>query len=67
MEYNKLPGTNIEVSKICLGTMTWGRQNSESEAFEQMDYSLDHGVNFLILQNYIQFLLLPRDMLILKE
>ena len=41
MEYNKLPGTNIEVSKICLGTMTWGRQNSESEAFEQMDYSLD--------------------------
>ncbi|MBL6604144.1 MAG: aldo/keto reductase [Flavobacteriaceae bacterium] len=46
MEYNKLPGTNIEVSKICLGTMTWGRQNSESEAFEQMDYSLDQGVNF---------------------
>ena len=46
MEYNKLPGTNIEVSKVCLGTMTWGRQNSEYEAFEQMDYSLDHGVNF---------------------
>ena len=46
MEYNKLPGTNIEVSKICLGTMTWDRQNSESEAFEQMDYSLDQGVNF---------------------
>ena len=46
MEYNKLPGTNIDVSKICLGTMTWGRQNSDSEAYEQMDYSLDHGVNF---------------------
>ena len=46
MECNKLPGTDIEVSKICLGTMTWGRQNSESEAFEQMDYSLDKGVNF---------------------
>ena len=46
MEYNKLPGTNIDVSKICLGTMTWGRQNSESEAYEQMDYSLDQGVNF---------------------
>ena len=46
MEYNKLPGTNIDVSKICLGTMTWGRQNSEKEAFEQMDYSLDQGVNF---------------------
>ena len=46
MAYNKLPGTDIEVSKICLGTMTWGRQNSEVEAFEQMDYSLDQGVNF---------------------
>ena len=46
MEYKKLPGTNIDVSKICLGTMTWGRQNSDSEAYEQMDYSLDHGVNF---------------------
>ena len=46
MEYNKLPGTSIDVSKICLGTMTWGRQNSDSEAYEQMDYSLDHGVNF---------------------
>ena len=46
MEYNKLPGTNIDVSKICLGTMTWGKQNSDKEAYEQMDYSLDHGVNF---------------------
>ena len=46
MEYNKLPGTNIDVSKICLGTMTWGRQNSDLEAYEQLDYSLDHGVNF---------------------
>ena len=46
MEYNKLPGTDIDVSKICLGTMTWGRQNSKNEAFEQMDYSLDQGVNF---------------------
>ena len=46
MEYNKLPGTSIDVSKICLGTMTWGRQNSDSEAYEQMDYSLDHRVNF---------------------
>ena len=46
MEYNKLPGTDIKVSKICLGTMTWGRQNSEKEAFEQMDFSLDKDVNF---------------------
>jgi hypothetical protein len=45
MEYNKLPGTDIEVSKICLGTMTWGRQNSEVEAFEQMDYSVDQRLN----------------------
>tara|TARA_B100000902_G_scaffold215631_1_gene205061 strand:- start:303 stop:1334 length:1032 start_codon:yes stop_codon:yes gene_type:complete len=46
MEYNKLPGTDIDVSKICLGTMTWGTQNTKQEAFEQMDYALDNGVNF---------------------
>ena len=46
MEYNKLPGTEIEVSKICLGTMTWGNQNTKEEAFEQMDYALANGVNF---------------------
>ena len=46
MEYNKLPGTDIEVSKICLGTMTWGTQNTKQEAFDQMDYAIDHGVNF---------------------
>ena len=46
MEYNKLPGTNIEVSKICLGTMTWGTQNTKQEAFDQMDYAIDNGVNF---------------------
>ena len=46
MKFKKLGNTNLNVSSICLGTMTWGRQNSEAEAFEQMDYSLDHGVNF---------------------
>ncbi len=46
MKYNKLGLTDIDVSLICLGTMTWGEQNSESEAFDQMDYSLDQGVNF---------------------
>lgn len=46
MEYTKLPHTAINVSKICLGTMTWGNQNTEAEGFEQMDYALDHGVNF---------------------
>ncbi len=47
MIYRKLGNTDIEVSAICLGTMTWGEQNSESEAFAQMDEALERGVNFL--------------------
>ncbi|MGD2074574.1 MAG: NADP(H)-dependent aldo-keto reductase [Gammaproteobacteria bacterium] len=46
MQYRKLGNTDIEVSVIGLGTMTWGEQNSHSEAFEQMDYALSRGVNF---------------------
>ena len=46
MKFKKLGTTNLDVSLICLGTMTWGTQNSEKDAFEQMDYSLDQGVNF---------------------
>ena len=46
MKFKKLGNTNLEVSLICLGTMTWGTQNSENDAFEQMDYSLEKGVNF---------------------
>ena len=46
MIYTKLPHTTIEVSKICLGTMTWGNQNTEAEGHEQMDYAVDQGVNF---------------------
>ncbi len=46
MNYKKLGNTNIDVSTICLGTMTWGEQNSEAEGFEQMDYALSQGVNF---------------------
>jgi aryl-alcohol dehydrogenase-like predicted oxidoreductase len=46
MNYKKLGNTNIDVSTICLGTMTWGEQNTQNEGFEQMDYALDHGVNF---------------------
>ena len=46
MKYTKLPHTDIEVSKICLGTMTWGNQNTEAEGHEQMDYALEKGVNF---------------------
>ncbi len=46
MKFRKLGNTNLDVSLICLGTMTWGTQNSEKDAFEQMDYSLSNGVNF---------------------
>lgn len=46
MKYKKLGRTGIDVSLICLGTMTWGRQNTEGEGHEQMDYALDQGVNF---------------------
>ena len=46
MKFKKLGNTDIDVSLICLGTMTWGTQNSEKDAFEQMDYSLEQGVNF---------------------
>ena len=46
MNYKKLGNTDLEVSSICLGTMTWGEQNTQKEAFEQMDYALDQGVNF---------------------
>jgi len=46
MNYRKLGNTDIKVSTICLGTMTWGEQNTQEEGFEQMDYALDQGVNF---------------------
>ncbi len=46
MNYKKLGNTDINLSTICLGTMTWGEQNSEEEGFQQMDYALDQGVNF---------------------
>lgn len=46
MNFKKLGNTELKVSTICLGTMTWGEQNTQKEAFEQMDYSLDCGVNF---------------------
>ena len=46
MKFKKLGTTELQVSLICLGTMTWGTQNTEKDAFEQMDYSLSKGVNF---------------------
>tara|TARA_B100000989_G_scaffold151859_1_gene113298 strand:- start:65 stop:1105 length:1041 start_codon:yes stop_codon:yes gene_type:complete len=46
MNYKKLGNTDLNVSTICLGTMTWGEQNSEKEGFEQMDFAISQGVNF---------------------
>jgi aryl-alcohol dehydrogenase-like predicted oxidoreductase len=46
MEYRRLGRSDIKVSVICLGTMTWGEQNTEAEGHQQMDYALDQGVNF---------------------
>jgi len=47
MEYRRLGRTDLQVSAICLGTMTWGEQNSEAEAHEQIDLAVAAGVNFL--------------------
>lgn len=47
MQYSTLGTTDIKVSKICLGTMTFGNQNTEKEGHEQLDYALDNGVNFI--------------------
>ena len=47
MKYTTLPDSDIKVSKICLGSMTWGQQNTEQEGHEQMDYALEQGVNFI--------------------
>ena len=46
MKFKTLGNTDLKVSLICLGTMTWGEQNTQDEAFEQMDYSIDQEVNF---------------------
>ena len=46
MNYKKLGNTDLKVSSICLGTMTWGEQNTQKDSFEQMDYALDQGINF---------------------
>ena len=48
MKYKKLGNTDLDVSLICLGTMTWGQQNTEEEGHEQMDYAVDRGVNCLL-------------------
>ncbi|MSQ59989.1 MAG: aldo/keto reductase, partial [Betaproteobacteria bacterium] len=47
MKYRTLPGTDLSVSQVCLGTMTWGEQNSEAQAHEQLDYAVHRGINFI--------------------
>lgn len=47
MKYTTLPNTNLTVSKICLGTMTFGNQNTEQDAHNQLDYAIEQGINFL--------------------
>jgi len=47
MKYNKLGSSDLNVSEICLGTMTWGEQNSEKEAHHQLDYAVSRGINFV--------------------
>ncbi len=47
MQYSQLGGSGIKVSKICLGTMTFGEQNTEEEGHSQLDMALDYGVNFI--------------------
>ena len=47
MQIRKLPGTGLIVSEVCLGTMTWGEQNSEADAHRQLDYAVEQGINFI--------------------
>lgn len=47
MQYQKLSTSNLSVSKICLGTMTFGEQNTEAEGHAQLDMALDYGINFI--------------------
>ena len=47
MQYKNLPGTDLNVSRVCLGTMTWGEQNTEAEAHKQLDYAIGQGINFI--------------------
>ncbi|MDB2437674.1 aldo/keto reductase [Hellea sp.] len=47
MEFRHLGRTDIKVTSVCLGTMTWGEQNTEDEAHEQLDYAMERGINFI--------------------
>ncbi|MDE1462768.1 NADP(H)-dependent aldo-keto reductase [Spartinivicinus poritis] len=47
MQYHPLGNSSLKVSELCLGTMTWGEQNNQQEAFEQLDCAMDQGINFI--------------------
>ncbi len=47
MNYTTLPNSNLKISKVCLGTMTFGNQNSETESHSQLDYAIERGINFI--------------------
>ncbi|WP_347373380.1 aldo/keto reductase [Aequorivita sp. Q41] len=47
MKYTIFPNTDLKISKLCLGTMTWGQQNTEAEAHEQLDFAIEKGINFI--------------------
>ena len=47
MDYRRIPHSNLVISELCLGTMTWGKQNTQPEAFAQLDYAIDQGINFI--------------------
>ena len=47
MKYIRLGSSDLEVSQVCLGSMTWGLQNNQQQAFEQIDYAQTHGINFI--------------------
>ena len=47
MNYTTLPNTELKVSKICIGTMTFWNQNTEIEAHSQLDYAIEKGINFI--------------------
>ena len=47
MQYHPLGSSGVNVSRVCLGSMTWGKQNTQSDADEQIAYALEQGVNFI--------------------
>ena len=53
MKYRKLGNTELNVSVICLGTMTFGEQNSQKDGFDQMNYAVERGINFFEFQRQL--------------